>query len=97
MVLTTCPQFDDTSFFIAWADWEQVRREKKCPITHTAAKLALKKLSAYTLPVAVQTLKNSAANSWQGIFPEKVKIEPQQSKPVSENTADDYSHDPTNV
>ena len=71
MVLDLCPQFDNSDFFMAWADWEQVRREKKRPITYTAAKLALKKLSGYDLPTVIQALQNSASNSWQGVFPEK--------------------------
>ena len=88
MVLDLCPQFDSTEFFIAWADWEQVRKEKKKPITHTAAKLSLKKLASYTLPEVITALKNSASNSWTGLFPEK---ETKADKvDISQNKAEDY-------
>lgn len=95
LVLELCPQFDDTRFFIAWADFEQVRREKRKPVTHTAAKLSLKKLAGYDLEIAIQSLRVSASNSWTGVFPESVKSG--SSSKLSENTDADYSQDPNEI
>lgn len=57
----------------AWADWAATRRESRKPLTRTSAKLAMGKLSRAGPTAALEALRESAANGWQGVFPEKYK------------------------
>lgn len=84
LVNQQAPQFNDPNFFIAWADWEQTRKEKNTPITPNVARLSLKKLFPYSLPVAIEILQLSATNGWTGLFPEKIKQE--KTKPEQYET-----------
>lgn len=55
----------------AWADWIATRREARKPLTPTSARLAIDKLTRAGPAAALEALQASAANGWQGIFPER--------------------------
>lgn len=55
-------------FAEAWADWCQHRAEIKKRLTPTAVRTQLKKLEKETEDEAVQAIKHSIANGYQGIF-----------------------------
>lgn len=66
--------FGSQKFLETWKTWLEYRTlckiQYKAPQTMQAA---LKKLSQYSESVVIQTIENSIANQWQGLFPEKVK------------------------
>ena len=57
----------------AWADWCQYRTQSKKPLTAKACELIAKKLEGHRNADAV--INESIANSWTGLFPEKVTAE----------------------
>jgi len=58
-------------FWAAWADFTQMRRERRKPLTPTSAKLLVKKLERVPVEVAIAALNDSAANGWLGVFTER--------------------------
>ena len=70
----------------AWADWLQHRREIKHPVTPTAAKEQLSKLTDMGPERAVAALRNSTANGWQGVF------EPKDNHADKRKTDSDAEH-----
>ena len=73
------PKFDPATvtlphgagFAAAWAEFAQHRREKRSPLTPTAAQRMLKTLSSVNEVQAVEALHRSIANSWTGVFVNK--------------------------
>lgn len=63
------PEFRD-----AWMKWLSTRAARRKPVTNLAARLALEKLerAGLTAEEAAACVFDSAANDWQGLFPEKV-------------------------
>lgn len=55
----------------AWTAWQKHRREKRQPITPTAAVMQLKKLCAMGAARALAALQHSTENGYQGLFEPK--------------------------
>ncbi len=65
----TIPQALDTpEFRQAWLTWLQHRKEKRSPVTPTAQKQQIKKLSSMGLEKAIEALEHSTAQSYTGVF-----------------------------
>jgi len=54
-------------------DWLAERRQRRQYATARACQEALKKLSAYPPAVQETALRDSIANGWQGIFPDRTR------------------------
>mgnify|MGYP006971856134 CR=1 FL=1 len=59
---------DTAAFRIAWADWEQHRKEKRAKLTPTTRKRQLKSLSLCGPKIAIARIEQSIMNGWQGLF-----------------------------
>jgi hypothetical protein len=81
------PKFDATAivlphrspgFAAAWAEYAQHRREKRNPLTRTAAERSLKQLGKFNEQQAVELLHRAVANGYTGVvFPSDLRaIEP---------------------
>ena len=70
----------DDTFVEAWKNWGEMRNEMKKPLTPQAAKLAMNRLTAYPVTVAIQALDRSTLSSWTGVFPESVGKGPNGGK-----------------
>lgn len=55
-------------FVELWKDWIKLRREKKWGTTETTAKSHIKKLSDWSLAIAIEMLDQSINRGWRGIF-----------------------------
>lgn len=64
---------DVPEFNVAWSDWLEFRRTKRKPVSDLAAKTQLADLARYGPATAIQTIRDSIKNDWQGLFPEKSK------------------------
>jgi hypothetical protein len=58
-------------FTQVWAEWIRDRAERKKPLTHRAATLQLRQLVEWGPMYAVEVVRTSMANQWQGLFPPK--------------------------
>lgn len=56
------------AFMSAWAMFVQHRKEKKSPLTPTAAKLQLRKMEEWGEGRAIAAIKHSVENGYTGIF-----------------------------
>lgn len=60
-----------------WAEWEQLRREKRKPLTPTARRRQLRDLERwrqkYGVEAALEAIETSIRNDWQGLFEPKVR------------------------
>lgn len=65
---TLPPELSGDEFEEAWKDFEQHRREIKKPLTPTATKQSLNKLAIMGCERAIEAIRHSIANGWQGIF-----------------------------
>jgi len=74
-----------------FCDWMGERRKAGKYATARACQEALKKLSAYPPAVQEAALRDSIANSWQGVFPEKQRTPPPNRRPIQhlDTTIDD--------
>lgn len=63
-------------FMSTWNEYVQYRKESRKQITPRAAQMLIKKITAYSIPVAIAALNKSIENSWTGVFPESVKTTP---------------------
>lgn len=64
------PEFsEDAEFMDLWRQFVASRVEMRKPLTERAAKMSLVKLVEYGLDGAKNSLQNSIAGEWQGIFP----------------------------
>lgn len=70
----------DDAFVEAWKNWGEMRNEMKKPLTPQAAKLAMNRLTAYPVTVAIQALDRSTLSGWTGVFPESVAKGPNGGK-----------------
>lgn len=55
-------------FVIVWKDFLQVRKEKKVPVTKTAAKRHIRLMNQYNIPVAIAMIDTALNKGWRGIF-----------------------------
>jgi len=60
--------FSSLEFIDAWKTWIQHRKEKRQPLTPTAIRQQLEKLSAMGEPRALATLRHSTASGYTGLF-----------------------------
>jgi hypothetical protein len=67
----------------AWQEWVQFRKEKKNPLTPTAAKKQVKFLKKYSSQVAVSIIEKSILAGWTGLFEPKEQL--QQQVPTAED------------
>lgn len=58
-------------FLKTWSAYLQHRREKRQPLTPTAAVSLLAKLASWGVTIATAALQTSVANGWQGVFEPK--------------------------
>lgn len=65
--------FSDPQFLEAWGNFEVHRKEIRKPMTEQSAKNVVRKLSAYSVSVAIAALNKSIENGWTGVFPENIK------------------------
>lgn len=74
-------ELDTEAFRCAWDNWEQVRQEKKKPLTPTAAKLRLADCLKIGHDAAVAGLTNSAMHGWiDVIVPEDFAPKPKPER-----------------
>ncbi|MBS1369757.1 MAG: hypothetical protein HPZ91_07340 [Lentisphaeria bacterium] len=59
------------NFLKTWLDWEAARREQKKKLTARAAAEQLALLVQYSESEAIEMIRASIRNNWQGIFPLK--------------------------
>lgn len=66
------PELDSPEFLEAWQEWVRVRVEIKKPLKATGAKACIKKLLRFAkaggIDAAIETLENSSAGGYQGLF-----------------------------
>lgn len=62
---------DSKSFREAWSEWVAHKKEIKSQMTPRAAKMALKKISAWGPDRAVKAIEHSIAQTYKGIYEEK--------------------------
>lgn len=81
----------------AWEMWAQHRREKKCSLTPTSAKLQLKKFSKYGPDIAIQAIEQAIEKGWQGCFPEKIQTPASAQSSVDEWLASRQKAEPQSI
>lgn len=59
-------------FISAWEEWIEYRRERKPRVTARSAAAMLAMLSEMGIHRAIEAIRHSVANGWQGIFEEKI-------------------------
>lgn len=67
------PTLDTPEFRESWATWLKDRYDRRKAVTATAAKAQLDKLAKVGVAKAIETINNSIANGWAGLFPEPDK------------------------
>jgi len=65
--------FSSPEFKTAWREWEQHRREIRKKLTPTTRKRQLEQLGAMSEADAIQSIRQSVANGWTGLFEPKGK------------------------
>ena len=72
--------FESNEFLQAWQDFVAMRSEIKKTLRPTGMKLALEKLKGFGESIAIQSLKESTAGQWQGLYEPK-NTPPAPAKP----------------
>jgi len=84
--VTIPPELDTPDFRAAWGEWKAERRAKRVkPYTPRGEAAQLIKLAGFGPAVAQDAIRQSIANGWAGLFPEKVAT--QQARPQAPQTA----------
>jgi hypothetical protein len=65
------PRLDTPEFRQAWSEWHEDRRERRKRMTPRAERMQLDKLEPFGPDVAIKAIRESIANGWTGVFPEK--------------------------
>jgi len=65
------PELNTPAFVDLWTQWQSLRREQHRPVTPTAARGQLAKLANWGVVRAVNAIRHSISNGWQGIFEPK--------------------------
>lgn len=68
------PELNTPEFVDAWSRWVAFRKSRRKPVTAIAAKEQFADLSKFGPTVAVQAIRQSIKNDYQGLFPEKVRV-----------------------
>jgi hypothetical protein len=66
-------RLDTAAFRDSWATWLADRRERRKPVTVRAAVSQLESLESIGPAAAVECIRASIANQWQGLFPERFR------------------------
>lgn len=66
------PPFASAEFAQAWADWVQCRKEQRKPLKPTTVDYQYRQLAKLTERHAIETLRHSITNGYQGLFPDAV-------------------------
>lgn len=61
-------------FVAAWAEWVKYRRARRLTLTEVTVRKQLMMLNEYPTREAIQILNASIQNGWQGLFPERSKL-----------------------
>ena len=70
-------ELDTPEFREAWLKWVEFRRKKRKPVSEDAAREQLAKLIRYGPDGAVESISNSIASDYQGLFePKSIKASP---------------------
>lgn len=77
-------------FLAAWSDWEAYRRQIKKPLIAISAAAQLKKLESFGATDAVESIRNSIQNQWQGLFPPKTNGNSRPEKPNPRLTSNSH-------
>ena len=74
------------TFVECWHDWVSSRHERKKPISERAARQQMRILQGFGVSsVAMESIRQSIANDWQGLFmPKQNGFVPAQSSPPAE-------------
>lgn len=64
-------RFRTDAFLQVWREWVAARREQKKPLTQCAVTRQIDLLAQYGEPEAIEMLRTSIRNNWQGVFPLK--------------------------
>lgn len=74
----------DRAFVESWHDWVSSRHERKKPISERAARQQMRILQGFGTPsIAVESIRQSIANDWQGLFmPRQNGFSPPRTPPI---------------
>ena len=61
-------ELDTPEFHQAWEEWQAFQKEIKKPITPTSSKKQLKQLADYGVKGAIESIEQSIAKGWKGLF-----------------------------
>lgn len=80
-LLLDCEHFhgsvlDHPTFIDTWQRWEQFRREIRHKLTKTTVDQQIQKLKAFGLDGAIESINQSIAAGWQGLFEPKRQQKP---------------------
>ena len=62
-----------------FAEWAAERLDTGKPATERALRMAVKKLDGHDVAIQAETLRQAIAGSYQGLFPERVRLSPTQA------------------
>lgn len=65
-------RLDNPDFFRTWNEWLDHRRDIKKPLNQNMVKAQLKMMNREGAAVAIETMEQSMAQGWVGLFPEKI-------------------------
>lgn len=65
--------FGSDAFSLAFADFEDMRKKIRHPMTPAARRMILQKLGTWTEAGAIAALNKSTVNSWRDVFPPKAE------------------------
>ena len=75
-------QLDTEEFRAAWADWLADRKARNKKVTERGAELSFRKLTPLGPHKAAECIRNSIANAWTGLFPERIAATNGTHKPT---------------
>ena len=64
-------QLKTPEFVATWRNWMQDRKDRRKPLTELAALEQLTALAKVGQNPAIEAIRRSIANGWQGLFPER--------------------------
>jgi hypothetical protein len=83
-------ELDTEEFRAAWGEWKAERAARKYkPYTARGEAQQLRALAEYGPAVAVEAIRESIRQTWQGLFPQKVRLAPRLHQPAAPPPAAD--------
>jgi hypothetical protein len=83
---------DTPEFRTAWGEWCACRASKRKPITASACAKQLEELAGVGVANAIAAISKSIASDWQGLFPERVVVNP-RAGPAAKQTAGEHNRE----